>query len=252
VLVHKIALGTFPFGEDGFGKKGFRVADPPRVLKTSGLDQALASILDATIGAGSESLNSTEARVALESPLPEVHPILSKDFWLMGVKFAPEARAQALRDYWSGICSSHAAAPDLQCKLMFKEKPAERLKRSCSNVAAAVCCCRKSACRRNAAGEVSDIGVDQLPAVEGRNAGGAVCCARQLECGGEHPFPNATMGGGAMCDDVQLPMQHKLVQRSRNTIHHLKARRRREFSVARKSIFVQAVVVEEQSHALRR
>lgn len=44
----------------------------------------------------------------MESPLPEVHPVVSNDFWLAGMKLTTATRTKALREDWSGVCNSHA------------------------------------------------------------------------------------------------------------------------------------------------
>jgi len=183
VLLYNLTFGRYPLEPLHDGYEG-----PPRYFDTSALqgeDPSLASILNATIGAGYLSLGKPEARVAMESPFPEAHPILGSDFWLRGVNFTPATRAEALRDYWSGICRSHAADPATQCSQLFKEKATDKLWGSCDRTIAAKCCCRQSNCRRDGAGNISEGGVDSLSAVQRRES--PMCCARSFECGVDFP-----------------------------------------------------------------
>lgn len=192
MILQHFSLGREPF-EYISGKC------PPTLLKTSdlkGADPLLVSILNATIGLGYISLKMPEARLAMESPLPEAHPILSNDFWLTGTE---ANRTQALREYWAGICQSHAADPQAQCAQLFKEKSAVKPNGwTCVDTAVAKCCCRRSACLRKN-GRIFGRGVDELPVLEFRRGKTTVCCARQAECGGEFPHLNITFGGGASC-----------------------------------------------------
>jgi len=197
VILHVCALWELPFE-----KSVFRFKRPPNFLNVTALDgkdQALVNLLKSTISVGYLSLRTQEARVAMESPTPEAHPILNSDFWLAGAGVTPETRTNALRDYWSGVCKTHAADPEVHCAHLFKEKPTEHFKRLCNEVATASCCCRRSACTRNATGHLSDLGVDRLPAVEGSSGNAPVCCARQLKCGGTFPYLSTSIGGNASC-----------------------------------------------------
>jgi len=197
VLLCELALLKEPWQRAAWLPEG-----RPRYLNTSaleGADPSLVSLLNATIGLGYLSLKEPARRRAMESPLPEVHPILSHDFWLTGVEFTPATRTQALRDFWAEVCRSHAADPELQCAMLFRKKPAET-RPACREAVVAKCCCRMSACSRNVTGAISELGVDEMLAVEGSSAKSAVCCARLLECGGERPHENTTVGGDAACD----------------------------------------------------
>lgn len=184
VLLHNFSFGKTPWEDSGWVAEGH--GGPPFYLRTSSLkgrDPSLVSLLDDTIGLGYLSMKTKERRLAMESPLPEVHPVLSHDFWLADVKFTQETRTSALREYWAGVCKLHAADPEVQCAMLFKEKPAEN-RPACQDAVVAKCCCRRSMCSRNeTTGEISEHGVDEMLAVEGGKAETTVCCARVLECG---------------------------------------------------------------------
>lgn len=140
----------------------------------------------------------------MESPLPEVHPVLSNDFWLAGVEFTPATRTRALREHWSRVCTSHATDPEVQCALLFKEKPAEKRAELCDSTVVAKCCCRKSECARSITGDIVDRGADHQKVVEGGNATTKLCCAHMLECGGEYPHASATLGRNASCLNARV------------------------------------------------
>mmetsp|Transcript_31764 Transcript_31764/g.92800 ORF Transcript_31764/g.92800 Transcript_31764/m.92800 type:complete len:532 (-) Transcript_31764:62-1657(-) len=200
VLAYLLKYRLLPFGNRGFASKQRK----QRVFRKSlyvGQDPDFAELLDSIIGEGWPYMNTATARLSMESPLPEMHPVLSHDYWINGTTWPGGTKAAALRAFWRGICEQHAVDPAEQCAGLFRPKPTAVLVKGCvgGDVEVAKCCCKMSRCSRDGRGKVKEIGVDALPAEEFTTAGRHACCARQLECGGAYRVPAGELG--ASCYD---------------------------------------------------
>eukprot|EP00428_Durinskia_dybowskii_P031057 CAMPEP_0170237660 /NCGR_PEP_ID=MMETSP0116_2-20130129/18581_1 /TAXON_ID=400756 /ORGANISM="Durinskia baltica, Strain CSIRO CS-38" /LENGTH=496 /DNA_ID=CAMNT_0010488465 /DNA_START=68 /DNA_END=1555 /DNA_ORIENTATION=+ len=200
VVVCMIRFNLDPFGED--------VASYPAPFwdgdaELEAQEPVLAQLLHLTIGVDSATLEQPPVRVAMESPLPEDHPVLNHDYWLAGRTFSTKVeRIEAIREFWLDVCASHAQAPERQCAGMFQPKPAAVARRRCDNLDQVRCSCRHGACDRDIDGKFKEFGVDDNPAVETKMPGGKrVCCSRQQAWSERFPYGNVSFPG-ALCHEI--------------------------------------------------
>jgi len=198
VVVHTMMYGSYPFGEGGVKDSEQKVWTDKSDLWRE--DPALARLLDLTIGASYLArLETPEGRQALESHLPEEHPVLSLDYWLGdNMPSDPAARTQALRDFWRGVCVNHTLHPSKQCAEMFYPKQTTKVyPEKCPQVDKVECCCKRAKCMD----QDSHVGIDMEHAVESTLASSeVVCCLRRRACGFGFPIRNGTLPG-AVCHE---------------------------------------------------